>query len=265
MQKNVIFRDSDIVEFCRTTRDINEVHDPEYMRSIGKRAIVPGMFALSATANLSADFLKKSACTIKVFFNTLLSSGDFATLCAEPNLLDPSEMRLLAINHKDTLTSKEEYTRIISGAGITGFQTCGVVQKLDICEDQFSTFLRLIGAKDLEMARVLFAVSYASNALFRQIDVAQTEIESEIDQLINHHSKVSPFYHTLEIKIPSPFPTIHPQGTLDYRIHFERVKKNKAYFAYVQCEQEGNVIYNSQYNLVAIPDIIILRMAKEIP
>ena len=57
-QKKIIFRDQEIVEFCNATKDSNEIHNPEFMQHVGKRVIVPGMFALSHTLNLAAGHLK---------------------------------------------------------------------------------------------------------------------------------------------------------------------------------------------------------------
>ena len=60
-QKKIIFRDTEITEFCCATLDTNEIHDPLFMAKLGKRVIVPGMFALSQTVNLSAGYLKNHA------------------------------------------------------------------------------------------------------------------------------------------------------------------------------------------------------------
>jgi len=72
----IIFRDTEIIEFCRVTLDSNEIHDPIFMAKLDKRVIVPGMFTLSKTVNFSADFLKNHANSMKVLFNSLLSSGN---------------------------------------------------------------------------------------------------------------------------------------------------------------------------------------------
>jgi hypothetical protein len=262
-QKKTIFKDSEIVEFCQATKDTNEIHDPDFMGSIGKRVIVPGMFALSCTAGLSSDFLKSQANSMKVLFNSLLSSGEFVTLSAIPNPDNPFEVRLSAFNHKDTLSSKEEYTRIFRSdhSPESGFE--GIVCKLPLERAQIESFTHVTGATDPDIANFLFAVSYASRALQCCIDHHVTEVEKEIDELINRNNKISPFYQSLEIHIPAPFPMIETKGSLDYRIRFEREKIWKIYIAHVRCEQNGNVIYQSHYKLVGIPDNIILRMAKE--
>jgi len=264
MQKNRIFRDTDIVEFCQTTKDINEIHDPVFMSGIGKRVIVPGMYAFSCAANLSADFLKTKATCIKVFFNSLLSSGDFATLQAVPGEQEMEEVKLAAISHKNTLTSREDYTRICKGIEPFTLQTEGLVHSLEVTATQLISFKHLIEATEDLVSNFLFAVSYASQALYKSIEQPQTEVEHEIHLLISKGSKISPFYHTLQIHIPPVFPSIKPGLKLDYRIQFIREKKNRAYHAFLQCEQEGQVVYNSKYNLVAISDVVILRMAKEI-
>lgn len=263
-QKKIIFRDDEIVEFCRATLDTNEIHDPAFMAKLGRRVIVPGMFALAYTVNLSADFLKNHARSLKVLFNSLLSSGDFVTLCSMVSPEDPSEIRLSAINHKDTLTSKDEYTRL--SVKDTGFRTDynGIVRRLEVKPEQVQKFKELIGGMDPDVVNFLFAIAYASRALFRSIDQPETDIELEIDRVINKNSNISPFYRTIEIRIPSPFPVFDPAVALDYYIHFECEKPCKLYAAYVRCESQGKVIFQSQYKLLGIPDRIILRMAKEI-
>ena len=262
-KKKVIFKDSEIIAFCEATKDTNEIHDPEFMRKIGKRAIVPGMMAFSNTVNLSSDFLKTQADSIKVLFNSLLSSGDFVTLTATPNPVNPFEIRLSAYNHMDTLTTKDDYTRIFKSGRSFEINFIGIVRKLPVEHSQIECFTRLTGASDCQVSNFLFAVAYASRALFDSIDHPETETEKEIDELINRNSKVSPFYQSLEIYIPTPFPVMETKGFLDYRIHFVREKICKLYTAYICCEQNDRVIYHSIYKLVGIPDSIILRMAKE--
>jgi hypothetical protein len=262
-QKKVIFRDEEIVEFCRATLDTNEIHNPLYMSKLGKRVIVPGMFALSQTVNLSADFLKNQARSLKVLFNSLLSSGDFVTLCT--TLSDnPSEIRLSAINCKDTLTSKEEYTRLSVSESEFKNDHKGIRHRLEVTSEQVSSFRKLIDADDVDVSNFLFSVSYASQALLQSINNPETEVEKEIDEAISKNSSVSPFYHTLDICIPAPFPIFDPVGTLDYFIHFDQEKPLKLYGAYVRCEHNGKSVFTAYYKLLGIADGVILRMAKEI-
>ena len=222
------------------------------------------MFAFSSTAILASDFIKTRADYIRVCFNTLLSSGDFADLVAIPNSVLPTEIRLSAVNHKDTLTSNDDYTRI-SRRGVEFVpQTAGKIMHLPVNELNIRDFSRLIMCHDPELAGFLFSVAYASQALYAGIREASTAVEQEIDKLINGNNRISPFYHTLEIFLPPNFPFIQAKGTIGYRIHFEREKENRAYVANLQCEQEGRIIYRSVYKLVGIPDSIILRMAKGI-
>ncbi len=262
MKKRVIFTDQLIVDFCTVTRDTNEVHDPGFMGSIGKRVIVPGMFAFACAAGLSADYLKSGSGRIRVCFNTLLSSGDFADLVAVPETGIPGRIRLSAINHKDTLASREEYTHIDRSGTTFVPQTEGTMQHLPVTPHQVETFGALAGCADHDVRGFLFAVAYASHALFERIASAETDTEQEIDRLINGTTKVSPFYHMLEIHLPEPFVALEPKGMIDYRIHFEREKLNRNYTAKLQCEQDGKILYRSVYKLVGIPDAIILRMAK---
>jgi hypothetical protein len=262
--KNILFTDGEIVEFCKATKDTNELHNPDFMGKIGKRVIVPGMFALSSAINLNTAFLKTRANYIKVLFNTLLSSGDFSTLSAEPEKSDPSVVRLSAVNHKDTLSSNEDFSRMMqSGDGLKKeFQ--GILRRLPIDPWQTETFRKLIGTTDSPFVNFQFAVSYASHALLKSIDQPESDVEREIDRLINGRSQVSPFYQSLEIYIPEPFPVFSMGPVLDYHIHFEREKAMRLYSAYVRCESNGKMVFRSKYLLMGIPDRIIIRMAKDI-
>jgi len=262
-EKKVIFTDSEIVEFCKATKDTNELHNPEFMGKMGKRIIVPGMFALSRTVNLSAGLLKSQANVIKVIFNSLLSAGDFVTLCTIPDPADPFEVRLSAINHKDTLASKDDYARMFKGERKFDNFIEGIHRRLDMETQQIECFKRLIGANDLDVANFLFAFAYTSRALLDAIDYPETEIEKEIDGVINKNSNVSPFYQSLELHIPSPFPVFNPGSAIDYYIHYEREIACKLYTAHVRCEIDGKVIFYSQYKMGGIPDLVILRMAKD--
>ena len=262
-QKKIIFRDREIVDFCNATKDTNEIHNRDFMKKMGKRVIVPGMFALARTLNLETQHLKSNVNCIRVLFNSLLSSGDFATLCTIPNPDDPSEVRLSAFNHKDTLTSKDDYTRMFRHQNGVESNYKGILRRLPIEEGQIKIFSELIGTTDTDITNFLFAIAYASRALINCIDEPKTEVESEIDRVINGNSKISPFYQSLEIYFPEPFPVFTPQNSFDYYIHIERVKPNKLYMAHVYCECEGTKVYHSKYKLMGIHDQIILRMAKD--
>lgn len=263
-KKKIIFRDTEIVEFCHATLDTNEIHDPLFMAKLGKRVIVPGMFALSKTVNFSADFLKNHAKSLKVLFNSLLSSGDYVTLCTSSSNDHPSEIRLSAIYYRDTLASNEEYTRLSVKETVFNTNHKGILRRLEVKPEQVRKFTQLIGAEDKDVAHFLFAVSYASQALIRSIDQPETEVEKEIDETINKNSIFSAFYRTLDIRIPNPFPVFDPVAELDYFIHFEREKLCKLYGAYVRCEQYGKLIFQGHYMLVTIANQVILRMAKTI-
>lgn len=262
--KKIIFTDAGIVEFCKATKDTNELHNPEFMRRMGKRVIVPGMFALSKTISLDTNYLKTQANRIKVLFNTLLSSGDFATLSAEAPDPALNLVRLSAVNHKDTFASSDEFSKMMRSDVHPEKDFQGILRRLDVDPWQIEAFTKLVGTTDDDFANFQFAVSYASHALLESIDKAETEVEHEIDRLINGENQVSPFYQSLEIHVPEPFPVFIPVPSLDYHIHFEREKALKLYAAYVRCESNGKLIFRSKYRLSGIPDRIIIRMAKDI-
>jgi hypothetical protein len=263
-QEKIIFKDLEIVRFCRATIDTNEIHDPDFMRRLGKCAIVPGMFVFAKTVNLSVDFLKNQAKSIKVLFNSLLSSGDFVTLCTSSYEENPFEIRLSAINCKDIMTSKNEYSRLSVDEFDFKADPAGILRKLEVKPEQVRQFMQLIGSDDKDVGHFLFSIAYASQALLRSIDQPGSMVEEEICETISENPGISPFYRTLEIHIPTPFPVFDPIGELDYFIHFEREKRHKLYGAYVHCESDGNLIFQAYYELASIDDRIILRMAKEI-
>ena len=141
-QKKIIFNDSEIVGFCRATLDTNEIHDPKFMEKLGKRVIVPGMFVLAQTVNLSGDFLKNHAKSLKVLFNSLLSAGDFVTLCTSPAERNQSEIRLSAINCKDIMTSKNEYSRLSVKEFNFKTDPIEILRKLEVKPEQVRQFMQ---------------------------------------------------------------------------------------------------------------------------
>ncbi len=263
-KKKVIFRDTEITDFCLTTKDTNEIHNPEFMKARGKRVIVPGMLALSSTINLSAGFLKDGADSITIFFNSLLSSGDFVTLVNTLNPDDPHELRLSAINHKDTLSSNDAYSKIFKRSADFDNIYPGIRRSLPIEPAMTLRFSELTSGTDADVSRFMFAVAYTSQALLKSILEPETEVEQEIGQVISRINQVSPFYHSLEIQISSPFPHFEPDGELDYFIHFTTEKTGKLYTAHVRCEHYGRLIFHSRYKMIGIPDRMIYRMAKDI-
>lgn len=263
-QKKVVFGDSEIVEFCRTTLDTNEIHDPAYMETLGKRVIVPGLFVLSKTAVLSADFLKNHARSLKIHFNSLISSGDLVTLRSSSLKNNPLEVRLSAILRKDTMTSRDEYTRL--SVKDTGFRSPrnGTFRNLEIKQGQVEKFMQLISTGDGDIGHFLFAISYASQALLRIINEPETEIEAEIKDFLTRNPGISPFYYAIEIHIPQPFPVLNPSGALDYFVQFEREKAFKLYNAILRCEHHGILVFAANYKIMAIACGVLHRMAKEV-
>ena len=263
-QKKVVFGEKEIIEFCSVTKDTNQIHNPEIMAGLGKQVIVPGMLALSFIINLSAEFLKTKANAVSVHFNSFINSGDTVILgsLTIPGL--PGEIKLSAIHKEDTLASKDGYSRIHSQLPDSFLNHQGSLQRIEVTNEQVEKFSSLIGATDPDVARFLFAVAYASHALLKCIRHPKTEVEKEIDQLINSDRGVSPFYHALRIGFPSEFPVFNPEGSLDYFVHFEREKKNRLYIAHLRCECSGKIVFHARYNLKGIADAVIIRMAKEI-
>lgn len=147
------------------------------------------------------------------------------------------------------------------------FTSEGIMRTLDVRPNQMQQFAAMTGLIDNELGYLLFAITYASRGLLLSIDEPVTEVEREINRYLDktiNPEKISPFYQYLKIYLPSNGIKPQPNYNLDYLIHFERVKEGRTYNARVTCFQQWNLIYYSEYQLIAIPDRLIMRMASAV-
>ena len=73
-----------------------------------------------------------------------------------------------------------------------------------------------------------------------------------------------PVYQSLDLFIPKERPRIQQDGRIHYTITI--VKRNKRKFTYtVDCHSSNRRIYHGIYQLIAIPEKLVLKMAKDIP
>lgn len=267
MRCDIQFTDKQVVEFCRATCDWNTIHNPEFMASKGKHVVVPGMFLFALIVDLLYARVGRTFDSFRVYFNSVISTGEPVQMGYDESSGGNGERFLFAMNGRDSFTMKDERSRVYRRECNIGYLTEGHYRNMAITPEQYDTFKRLVGCHDDAMAGFLFAVAYASPALTRTINEPITEPEREINRLLDraeNPDRVSPFYQSLDIYLPEKPEILKPQGEINYRVHFVREKFNRVYIAHVQCEQEGRVIYRSEYKLIAIPDRLILRMAKDL-
>jgi hypothetical protein len=264
VKQDYVFTDQQVHIFCKATKDFNPVHNPLYMQSKGKRVVVPGMLLFSKVATMLFGAVGTSLNSYRILINSIVSTNEEIILGFEdgPN----GDRYIFAINHQDSFSHKDERSRVYQRESEKAFCNDGNYWPLPIDNWQLQDFGEVIGCNNIILRDFLFGIAYASNALFKCIDNPVTEVEREINILLDktkNPSQVSPFYQSLEIFLPNnPIPLV-PSGKIDYLIHYEREKKDRVYVAYVRCEQDGQVLYHSEYKLVAIPDRLILRMARD--
>jgi len=259
---NMVFSDPVVVNFCQATADDNPIHDPNYMNSQNKRVVVPGMLLFSTVVN----FLHKKTGDYynyyKLIFGNVICTNEKVDMGFETD----GEMKYLyAINGHDSFSTKNERSLVLRNVKSTEFSANGIVRTMQYKQSQMETFRSLTQNFNKALSDFLFAIAYASAALLKAIREPLTEVEREINRLLNksiNPEQVSPFYQTLEVFRITPHAELNPQGSIDYNVRFEREKLNKTYTAHVVCQQNGKVFYHSIYKLVAIPDKLIMRMVK---
>jgi len=259
---NMVFSDPTVVNFCQATADDNPIHDPNYMNSQNKGVVVPGMLLFSTVVN----FLHKKTGDYYNYYKLIFGNVICTNEKVDMGFENDGEMKYLyAINGHDSFSTKKERSLVLRNGKSKGFTTDGIVRTMHYEQSQLETFRSLTQNFNKVLSDFLFAIAYASAALLKAIREPLTEVEREINKLLNktiNPEQVSPFYQTLEVFRTIPHTELNPQGSIDYNVRFEREKLNKTYTAHVVCQQNGKVFYHSIYKMVAIPDKLIMRMVK---
>jgi len=265
MKLEYVFTDDQVVTFCQATCDVNPVHDPVYMYSHNKRVIVPGMMLFSKVATMLFGAVGTSLDTYKILINSIVSTNEPITLGYEDG--PDNEKYIFAVNKQDSFSLGEERSKVYLRNTTVEFPKVGSLQSLPVERWQLESFGKVIDCRNVILRDFLFGIAYASNALFKCIGNPASEVEQEINQYLDKSkdsSQISPFYQTLEIFLPPDPNPLKPNRPIDYLIQFEREVAGRVYKAKVRCEQQGSILYHSEYRLIAIPDKIILRMAKNL-
>lgn len=259
-----------VSDFCKVTHDSNIVHDTNYMHTNGKRVIVPGMLLLCSLMSKCWNGVTDTDLPnlYQFYFNSITSEDEFVTFFCRPEDTFPPSLSLHAINGRDCFSLNEKYsfaTYIDDYELFDSFEW--VDRSLPFAENQLEEFKNILRIHDDAYASLLFSISYASMALFKAINEPLSDVEKEIHNLLDKKSNadcVSPFYQSLKIFIPKPSHIKVPSIEIKYFIHFDRYVMNKSYGCSLVCKINDHVVFNATYNMVSIPDRLIMRMAKNI-
>ena len=265
MLKEYIFSDEDVIKFCEITRDHNLIHNPQYMRENGKKTVVPGMLILSTAIGIASDLLLEGANMLELYFHSIIGTGEKAEIGYELQQKNPIRAEIVARNTINTLSKKGNHSLLMQMDSLPEFTSEGILRTLDVKPGQMQQFAAMTQLSGNDLAYLLFAITYASRALLLAVDEPVTEIEREIHHYLDksvNPDQLSPFYQYLKIYIPDEASKPLPDQDLTYLIHLTRVKEGRTYDARVTCSQGGKLIYYSEYQLIAIPDRLIMRMAS---
>lgn len=261
VEKEVSFTDKDISDFCSTTQDDNVLHNSDFMKEHGKLPIVPGMLIFTYAANLAEDFLRNSANFIEIYYGLPLSSDEPVIISSTPE--KPLEVRLsVQKNGEDLLSSGDNYSRLLKAEQTYKPKSLSRTFPLDLDPSDIDKFADLINAKE-DNVGFLFAFAYSSHALLESIRNPSTQVEIHLNQMINNDG-ILPVYRSSTIYLPDGIQGIDSR-TIYYRTHMEQTGKRNFVF-YVECVQNGNLLYNAISSIIPISEKIMMRkIAKNIP
>ena len=267
MLRTHIFDEASIVKFCEATSDTNIIHDPAYMKAIGKEVVVPGMLILSSAIGMAQKLLDMGADTFHLNFHSIISANERIKIGYQIIREHPLLAEITARNSVDALSLKGEPSMVFQRSEIPGEAPEGIPRILPVNPESVRDFSMVTGLEKHPLGGILFAIAYASQALIRAILEPVSEVEKEIHRLLDktiNPDQVSPFYQSLRIWLLHPMAVLLDNEPLNYHIQFQTEKPRKMYSALVDCYQKNTRLYFSRYQLIAIPDRLIIRMAKDL-
>ncbi len=238
----MIFTDKDISEFCLITGDPNRIHNPEYMATKGKKAIVPGMLTFVKLAAKYQYDLK----TLNVNFNNPVCSENEMEIVHHHGTVNSisayyNNKEIIKITHSSPLKSEED-----------NFE--GIERTLEFSDNQLSDFFHM--TDDLQNTEALFQIAYASKLMQEILSNPITEIEKEAVQ--RSKKGLLPVYESLKITIHNPDLF---ENSLVYKTNLEKTSK-RDYLWRVRCCNSDNIVYDSEFKLKALPEKLIMRIAE---
>lgn len=266
MNRKTVFSDNQVIDFCGITADDNPIHNPSYMHAQNKSVVVPGMLLFSTIINLLHQKATESFNCYRLIFGNVICTNETIDLGFASTQDKAEHKYLYAINGHDMFSVKSERSIAFKNDSLTQLPINGIDRKLPYNRYQLNTFKRLTHSINDALSDFLFCIAYASAALFKAIREPLTEVEREIYRLLDktiNPDQVSPFYQNLEINQINNNILLSDKGEINYNINFTREKENRVYLAQVSCYSENQLLYQSIYRLIAIPDKIIMRMVKE--
>jgi len=267
MQFTTTITGEQVENFCKSTADENPIHNQQHMQELGKEIVVPGLYIFSLIVN----FLQKNESlnfnTFRIYFGNIVGINEAIDLGFERSPISESQRYLFARKGSDcfSLDNSRSFADIRPN-GI-GLEVRGRHIPITYNKEQVHIFRKLIGLSSAALLSFLFSVSLASPMLISTIRKPVTEVDKEIATLFNksvYPEGTSPLYQSLEIFRLDNSTILAPEGQVDYWVQFEKEKAGKFYVANVSCGQNGKVMYNSRYRLVAVPNKVMLRMIREL-
>ncbi|MBI2142188.1 MaoC family dehydratase [Candidatus Woesearchaeota archaeon] len=267
MTYEIAFSDSQIVAFCRATRDSNRLHNPEFMAEHGKRAIVPGMMTLAyslslAVAQYGSDRTALSGIrSIDAQFGQVHSSGE--ELGFDVVREDRDGLETVVNSYKTGESGGLSQMRSVRVSGASyDIGVKGSSMQASFSAEEIGQFSAATGAVSAEAAGFLYALSFSSGALFSRLGEPQTDSEKEIASLLARG--IVPVYLSLRFSVPNGIRQVNA-GHVDYFLGIDGRSGGKGYAIRLQCSQAGEVLFRAEFSTRTVHEgIIIERMAANL-
>jgi len=245
----------DIISFCISTGDNNSIHDPKYMEPKGKRVIIPGMLTLTDILNTFPTHLKKTR-SILANFGYAVSEGDIIRFDDED--ISDVEKRIIAKTYDDP---KKEDTYIFMNQAPPKIEYLGEThKKITFSPHQAELFSKVLNGSITKETKFLFSLALSSQALIESKEDLKLSDEKKLSDILGNKL---PAYQSISINLPKVFPDIHLGKQLDY--YMSVTSEDEKHFQYdIQCIQGLKEIYNGRYELLAVPEKLIMRMARNL-
>ncbi|PLW79325.1 hypothetical protein C0585_08320 [Candidatus Woesearchaeota archaeon] len=253
--KEIQYDNRDIISFCISTGDDNSIHDPQYMEPKSKRVIVPGMLTLTDILNNFPTDLKKTR-SILANFGYAVSEGDIIRFDDED--ISDVEKRIITKAHDNP---KKEDTHIFMNREIPEIEYLGEThKKITFSPHQAELFAKVLGTNITKESKFLYSLALSSRALLESKEDLKLSDEKKLSDILGNKL---PAYQSISINLPKVFPDIHLGKQLNYYMSVS--SEDEKHFQFdIQCIQGLKEIYNGRYELLAVPEKLVMRMARDL-
>ncbi|MBR9677391.1 MaoC family dehydratase [Candidatus Woesearchaeota archaeon] len=283
--KHKTYKNSDILDFCNITGDNHFFHDPEFMKNRGKKPIIPGIQVLLTAIALEEEKLSSNQpAYLEANFGNMLFPGSIIRHQAVEghnpgNTYFTAQTTNTEGPTKDLLTSEDKHGNKEKTYLQTNSKLVSIIEDLEgrthaylIDRGLEKYFASTLGLKDPKTIRLLYSIALASNAIINTgrdiqndeaIKALRTEDESELaKRLMDTKREPLPAYTSLSLTLPEQ-DTKPGDDRLVYTVRTEFMPEKTGTFD-VQCEQNGNLLFQGTYNITLIPKKVLFRMAEHL-